>query len=277
MPWLRYRFPRGRLRSTPVRDSGQAVASTIAVRESQRGAIAGGDSNVRRRYHRVGVQIPSSAACQNDIGRDHDPKCVVADKGDLDEHPDDRKAHHNERERKSILHYTSPTRRNKSNKRFRDSRCKTRLHLRFAFARPRSRLQRQDDSTREHGRGDLGGFRIKGPPIRRASATATSAGRFSPTQPIQSRDCRTSYRVAAVRSGHRAYIKRGGAPSEVQPAICFRDGAAREHIAARGLIYGLDIAHTACGKRGAAQSAATRAASKCRRCAGRLGKVQQCS
>jgi hypothetical protein len=81
------------------------------------------------------IQIPSSGAGQNDIGRDHDPKCVVADEGDLDEHPHDRKAHHYERERKSKLHDTSPMRRNKSNKRFRDSRCKTRLHLRFAFAR----------------------------------------------------------------------------------------------------------------------------------------------
>jgi hypothetical protein len=35
-----YRFPRGRFRSTPVRDPSQAVASTIAAWESNSGAVS---------------------------------------------------------------------------------------------------------------------------------------------------------------------------------------------------------------------------------------------
>ena len=153
MRWLRNRSPGGRRESIPVRDPSRPwLPLSPHGNRIAAGALAGGDSNALRRSAPLSscwIQIPSSGAGQNDIGRDHDPKCVVADEGDLDEHPHDCKAHHYERKRKSKPHDTSPMRRNKSNKRFRDSRCKTRLHLRFAFARPQS-LRRQDDSTREH-------------------------------------------------------------------------------------------------------------------------------
>jgi hypothetical protein len=42
--------------------------------------------------------------CGNDVGRDGDPKGVLADKWDLDEYPDNSETHENERERKSVIH-----------------------------------------------------------------------------------------------------------------------------------------------------------------------------
>jgi hypothetical protein len=59
------------------------------------------------------IHNPISAARENDVGGYHKPKCVIADKGDLDKYPHDCKAHQNERERTSVLHPTSPTRRNR--------------------------------------------------------------------------------------------------------------------------------------------------------------------
>jgi hypothetical protein len=66
---------------------------------------------------RAGSPITAaSSGSENDVGGNHNPKCVVADKGDLDEHAHNRKAHHNERERKSKPHCASPlSRKNATN------------------------------------------------------------------------------------------------------------------------------------------------------------------
>jgi hypothetical protein len=45
---------------------------------------------------------------ENDVGRDGDPKGVLADKRNLDEYPDDCESRENERERKSIIHPDPP-------------------------------------------------------------------------------------------------------------------------------------------------------------------------
>ena len=55
----------------------------------------------------VGSIVPPSGS-ENDIGADRNPKGVVADKGDLDEHPHNCEPRKNERERKSKIHYASP-------------------------------------------------------------------------------------------------------------------------------------------------------------------------
>jgi hypothetical protein len=44
----------------------------------------------------ISVTTASSASSENDIGGNHNPKCVIADKGDIDEHPHDPEPHKNE-------------------------------------------------------------------------------------------------------------------------------------------------------------------------------------
>jgi len=42
--------------------------------------------------------FPVFEARENDVGGDRYPKCVIADEGDLDEYPDNRKPRENKRE-----------------------------------------------------------------------------------------------------------------------------------------------------------------------------------
>jgi hypothetical protein len=61
----------------------------------------------------ISIIVATSGSSENDIAGNHNPKCVVADKGDIDEHAHDREPHKNERESKSKPHYASPLRCNK--------------------------------------------------------------------------------------------------------------------------------------------------------------------
>jgi hypothetical protein len=48
------------------------------------------------------------AARENDVCPDREPEGVIADKGNLNEYPDDRAEHQYERKRKSKVHCASP-------------------------------------------------------------------------------------------------------------------------------------------------------------------------
>jgi hypothetical protein len=48
------------------------------------------------------------AARENDVCPDREPEGVIADKGNLNEYPDDREEHQYERKRKSKVHCASP-------------------------------------------------------------------------------------------------------------------------------------------------------------------------
>src|SRR5215510_16611275 len=54
----------------------------------------------------------ASARSEKDIGRNRNPKCILANKRDLDEHPYNCETYKNERERKTKLHYATPLRLN---------------------------------------------------------------------------------------------------------------------------------------------------------------------
>ena len=56
--------------------------------------------------------VAASARSEKDIGGNRNPKCIFANKGDLDEHPHNCETYKNERERKTKLHYAIPLRLN---------------------------------------------------------------------------------------------------------------------------------------------------------------------
>jgi hypothetical protein len=56
--------------------------------------------------------VAASARSEKDIGGNRNPKCMVANKGNLDEHPYNCETYKNERESKTELHYATPLRLN---------------------------------------------------------------------------------------------------------------------------------------------------------------------